>query len=155
MSTLIDKNILGEFVGHGQTMIDKLIPKSIGIFVWQVIRGRLSVRLELDKRGVDLDSVRCSVSDNALESIEHILLGCTFPNEVWSRVCHWWCRNTLFILTDFPTTFSLDNGNNLMIQGNMVWQAVRWITGYQIWKNRNEKVFKNISKYSVEIFVIE
>ncbi|KAJ9544047.1 hypothetical protein OSB04_023754, partial [Centaurea solstitialis] len=37
----------------------KPVPKKICIFIWRLMLGRLSIRVELDRRGVDLDSVLC------------------------------------------------------------------------------------------------
>nr|GEX17579.1 reverse transcriptase domain, reverse transcriptase zinc-binding domain protein [Tanacetum cinerariifolium] len=42
----------------------KLVPKKVNIFIWRALRGRLSVCVELDKRGVDLDTVLCPSCDN-------------------------------------------------------------------------------------------
>ncbi|XP_071688321.1 uncharacterized protein [Rutidosis leptorrhynchoides] len=152
MSAIIDKCFLGEASGHGHTMINKLVPKSLGIFVWRAIRGRLPVRLELDKRGIDLDSVRCPVCDTTLESVELILLRCNLANDVWNLVRRWWNCNDSIVTTGLIPLFNLEKRHNWSHDGNMVWQAVRWVAGYCIWKYSNDKVFKNISKSSADIF---
>ncbi|GKB90683.1 reverse transcriptase domain, reverse transcriptase zinc-binding domain protein [Tanacetum coccineum] len=83
--------------------------KKVNIFVWRALRGRLSVREELDKRGIDLDSVLYPSCNNAVESCAHSLVTCdlaifsprlcAFKNAIFSvlllSVCAaaWLCYN--------------------------------------------------------------
>ncbi|GKA10771.1 reverse transcriptase domain, reverse transcriptase zinc-binding domain protein [Tanacetum coccineum] len=64
LTRLIEEKILISDNGGQETLWNKLVPKKVNIFIWRALRGRLSVRLELDKRGVDLDSVLCPSCDN-------------------------------------------------------------------------------------------
>ncbi|XP_071700265.1 uncharacterized protein [Rutidosis leptorrhynchoides] len=48
-----------------------LVPKKIEIFIWRARLRRLPVRVELDKRGLDLDSVLCPLYKIDIESVEH------------------------------------------------------------------------------------
>ncbi|GKD48623.1 hypothetical protein Tco_1277599 [Tanacetum coccineum] len=36
-----------------------------------MVRGRLPIRVEFDRKGIDLHSVLCPMCDNACESIDH------------------------------------------------------------------------------------
>ncbi|GKC04705.1 reverse transcriptase domain, reverse transcriptase zinc-binding domain protein [Tanacetum coccineum] len=73
---LIEEKILISDNGGQETLWNKLVPKKVNIFIWRALRGRLSVRLELDKRGVDLDSVLCPSCDNIVETCAHCLITC-------------------------------------------------------------------------------
>ncbi|XP_071694498.1 uncharacterized protein [Rutidosis leptorrhynchoides] len=83
----LDKEILGyAVVNHPQESLrNNLVPKKIEIFVWRALKKRLPVRVELDKRGIDLHSVRCPICDDDLESVDHSLINCKFSMDVWSR----------------------------------------------------------------------
>ncbi|XP_071694541.1 uncharacterized protein [Rutidosis leptorrhynchoides] len=139
LSSLLDKNILG----NGNTPItlrNNLVPKKVEIFVWRSMRGRLPVRLELDKRGIDLHSVRCPVCDDNLESVDHTLISCRQASEVWNRVYKWWN------LGNFPFSCVVDSlqgssSHAMSILGKKNWQTVEWVCEYYIWKNRNMHVF--------------
>lgn len=60
--------------GVQETLWSKLVPKKVNIFVWRAQRGRLPVRVELDRRGVDLDAVLCPSCNNFVESCAHSLV---------------------------------------------------------------------------------
>nr|GEW70259.1 RNA-directed DNA polymerase, eukaryota, reverse transcriptase zinc-binding domain protein [Tanacetum cinerariifolium] len=59
LSRMIKENTLLSDIGGQETFWNKLVPKKVNIFMWRALKGRLPVRVELDKRGVDLDSVLC------------------------------------------------------------------------------------------------
>ena len=62
------------------------MPKKVNIFVWRVLQGRIPVREELDKRGIDLDSKLCPCCDSAAETCSHSLVMCNFAMSVWENI---------------------------------------------------------------------
>ncbi|GJY61611.1 RNA-directed DNA polymerase, eukaryota, reverse transcriptase zinc-binding domain protein [Tanacetum coccineum] len=76
LTSLIEKKILqGDSGGH-DTLWNKLVPKKVNIFVWRARKCRLPVRVELDRRGIDLDSVLCASCNDSVESCAHCLVTC-------------------------------------------------------------------------------
>ncbi|XP_071694711.1 uncharacterized protein [Rutidosis leptorrhynchoides] len=132
LSNLIDEKIFEAFYSGDETIRNPIVPKKIEIFAWRALKKRLPVRIEFDKSGIDLHSVRCPLCDDDLESVDHILIFCKHAQEVWVKVFKWWNR-------DFFSSFSV---NEILRDGNTIWQAVTWITSYLIWKNRNTMVFQ-------------
>ncbi|XP_071713626.1 uncharacterized protein [Rutidosis leptorrhynchoides] len=65
---------------------NNLVLKKIEVFVWRVRKNRLPVRVELDKRGIDLGSTWCPVCDNDIETVVHSLFHCSFANQIWARL---------------------------------------------------------------------
>ncbi|XP_071741159.1 uncharacterized protein [Rutidosis leptorrhynchoides] len=101
LSKLVDNLSLrvGEF--GKETIRNNLVPIKLGVFVWRAKLRRLPVRIELDNRGIDIDSVRCPTCDDDIESMEHAFIFCTHASDVWDRVFKWW---------------GLQNPNNLSIE---------------------------------------
>ncbi|XP_071702815.1 uncharacterized protein [Rutidosis leptorrhynchoides] len=97
--------------------------------------------MELDKRGIDLHSVRCPICDNDTESVDHSLATCNDASELWRRVLDWWgvCGVQSVNVTDLLKGCVLNSSSDV---GKRLWQAVTWTCVYIIWKNRNQLVFK-------------
>ncbi|XP_071726033.1 uncharacterized protein [Rutidosis leptorrhynchoides] len=74
LSSLIDVQLLPINSHVHETLRNHLVPKKVELFVWRAIKKRLPVRIELDKRGIDLHSVRCLVCDDDVESVDHCLI---------------------------------------------------------------------------------
>ncbi|GJT13183.1 putative ribonuclease H protein [Tanacetum coccineum] len=45
---------------------------------------------ELDKRGIDLDSLLCPCCDDSVESCDHSLVTCNVAKSVWDKNFEWW-----------------------------------------------------------------
>ncbi|XP_071726918.1 uncharacterized protein [Rutidosis leptorrhynchoides] len=140
MTKKIDDILLaGQGFSEG-IMRNKSIPQKVGLFIWRTLKHRIPVRMELDKRGVDLDSVLCPLCNDHTESVDHAIFLCKHAAEVWSRVFNWW-GSILSGNASLSYLFSEDGNSSKSKLQKLTWQAVRWVTGYHIWKNRNHKVF--------------
>ncbi|XP_071688271.1 uncharacterized protein [Rutidosis leptorrhynchoides] len=94
LSILIDDNLLNSYTSQNNTLRNNLVPKKIEIFVWRALKKRIPVLMELDKRGIDLHSVRCPLCDDDLETVDHSLIFCKHVIDVWERVYKWWNMNS-------------------------------------------------------------
>ncbi|GJZ16190.1 reverse transcriptase domain, reverse transcriptase zinc-binding domain protein [Tanacetum coccineum] len=103
--------------------------------------GRLPVREELDKRGIDLDSLLCPSCNSVVESCAHCLVLCNFAMSIWEKIHSWWkIRNVnAFSIEEM---FSRNRNANIPSHSSKLWQAVIWTAGYYIWKVRNMRVFE-------------
>ncbi|XP_071718823.1 uncharacterized protein [Rutidosis leptorrhynchoides] len=106
-SVLLDNILLTRDSTPSESLRNGLIPKKVEVFIWRARLSRIPVRFELDKRGIDLHSVRCPICDGGIETAEHILFSCQVAMEVWSKVLSWWgYSSTLFVFEDiFKGTF--------------------------------------------------
>ncbi|XP_071688374.1 uncharacterized protein [Rutidosis leptorrhynchoides] len=144
MTKLINEKTIARFDVVQETLHNSLVPKKLEVFVWRALKKRLPVMIELDKRGIDLHSIRCALCDDDLEYVEHALIFCKHSLDVWNRVCRWWG------IGNFPN-LSLSEilcGNNPFhpsCLGKQIWQEVEWVCAYYIWKNRNNIVFRGAS----------
>ncbi|XP_071726863.1 uncharacterized protein [Rutidosis leptorrhynchoides] len=103
---------------------------------------RLPVRTELDKRGIDLDSVRCPNCNNEVDTVEHMILKCQKIKDLWCRVFKWANLGNMSY-SDIGDMFlgKLHSSNSTAF--SKIWQTIEWVAGYSIWRNRKEKTFKN------------
>ncbi|XP_071729053.1 uncharacterized protein [Rutidosis leptorrhynchoides] len=65
---------------------------------------------------------------------------CKSVLDIWNGVYKWWGFN-IPPNARINNMFAGEGGNGLSGLDKSIWQAVEWVTGYQIWKNRNLKVF--------------
>ncbi|XP_071718540.1 uncharacterized protein [Rutidosis leptorrhynchoides] len=124
-----------------ETLRNNLVPKKLEVFVWRSLKRRLPTLTELDKKGIDLNSIRCPLCDDDIESIEHTLVFCKHAFDLWSKVYSWWGLGHVSNLS----MSEILRGNTLASSsglGKKIWQAVEWVCAYLIWKNRNNKVFR-------------
>ncbi|XP_071715286.1 uncharacterized protein [Rutidosis leptorrhynchoides] len=150
MAKLIDDKIIPKESNSIATLKNNLVPLKIGIFIWRVLRRRIAVKVELDRRGIDLDTLLCPICDNVVESVDHAIYSCKSAQDIWIGIFKWWDLS-------LPSGYTLEDlikcSNSFGMEPfkKKVWQAVIWSTCYMIWKNRNLKVFKNDADSSPKI----
>ncbi|GJU93350.1 RNA-directed DNA polymerase, eukaryota, reverse transcriptase zinc-binding domain protein [Tanacetum coccineum] len=50
----------------------------------------MPTRINLDHRGIDLNSVRCPICDEDVETEEHIFVHCNIARKIWKDILLWW-----------------------------------------------------------------
>ncbi|XP_071692793.1 uncharacterized protein [Rutidosis leptorrhynchoides] len=144
LSDLCDEKTLRIGSNNSRTLRNNLVPKKIEVFVWRLMKKRLLVRIELDKRVIDLHSVRCPICDDDIETTDHIVLFCAFAQDIWNRVFRWWGLGSFSNLS-FNEILKGNAGVNMSSFGRKLWQAIEWVCVYYIWKNRNNHTFRGSS----------
>ncbi|XP_071704008.1 uncharacterized protein [Rutidosis leptorrhynchoides] len=142
MAKIIDDKLISRETTPSATIKNNLVPQKIGIFVWRILRKRIAVKEELDRRGIDLDSLLCLICNDAVKSVDHAIYSCKSAQEVWIGILKWWNLP----LQSGITLDEMIKGSNALVSVpriKRIWQAVVWVTCYLIWKNRNLKVFQN------------
>nr|GFA19889.1 transposon TX1 uncharacterized [Tanacetum cinerariifolium] len=114
--------------------------KELARLVERALKGRLPVSVELDRRGVDLDSGLCPCCNNVVETCGHSLVTCDLAMGVWEKVFNWWKVGNVNAFS-IDEIFSSGGGVNVPTLLFCVWQVVIWTSGYFIWKERNSRVF--------------
>ncbi|GJS06817.1 RNA-directed DNA polymerase, eukaryota, reverse transcriptase zinc-binding domain protein [Tanacetum coccineum] len=123
LSRLVEEKILHvDSVGQG-TLCNKLVPKKVNIFVWRALKGRLLVRVELDRRGIDLDSVLCPSCNNSVETCAHCLTTCGLALSVWEKIFNWWKVGDVNVFS-IDVFFSSNVNVNVPTLLSRVWQAI-------------------------------
>ncbi|GJX76665.1 RNA-directed DNA polymerase, eukaryota, reverse transcriptase zinc-binding domain protein [Tanacetum coccineum] len=136
---------------NSETTWNNLILKKVNIFAWRAVHGRLPLRVELDKKGIDLHTILCPNCDEMCENIDHSLVFCNEAMKVWEKVFEWW---NLQMVKVFSTKEMLRYNGDTVISANCkkLWQYVVWTTGYYIWKNRNCRVFGKKVNMTANLF---
>ncbi|XP_071695666.1 uncharacterized protein [Rutidosis leptorrhynchoides] len=136
LTDLIEEKIFAGNTLHIETQCNNLIPKKIEVFTWRARLRRLAVRV------MDLDSILCPLCNNDIESVEHSLILCQNAMEVWKKVYNWWGFTNVSNLS-ISEAFLGRSSHRLSPLQEKAWQAVECVSGYLIWKNRNQKIFNN------------
>ena len=129
----------------------KVIPKKINIFMWRFFMDRLPHRLNLSKRGLDIDSILCPSCNKNVESNYHIFFSCNTALSIWNLV-RVWCNCI------FPVLNSCENWNSWFSawhaskaskdRAYAIFAASCWL----IWRFRNNVSFNSQSMRKCDIF---
>ncbi|GKD51880.1 RNA-directed DNA polymerase, eukaryota, partial [Tanacetum coccineum] len=85
---LIDDKMLSE--SDMKTRWIKVVPLKINVHAWKVSLDCLPTRLNISRRGMDIDSILCPMCDKAVESTSHLFFTCHVAREVFRKITRWW-----------------------------------------------------------------
>lgn len=140
---LVDQQLLHPLMEDFQkTRWSLLLPSKICIFIWRALKGRIPVRVELDRRGVDIPSLLCPLCNDAVENIDHALVRCRVSSQIWKSFFSWWDVNDLGAI-DLHELLNHPGLGSWNKHQRQLWEAAIWSFLYQLWKLRNEVVFNN------------
>ncbi|GJW31107.1 RNA-directed DNA polymerase, eukaryota [Tanacetum coccineum] len=86
--TLLDETFLPK--ADIPTRWIKTIPIKVNIFAWKASLDLLPTRYNLDRRGVEVSSLSCSICNSTHEDTDHLLFRCGLATDVTRLVCRWW-----------------------------------------------------------------
>lgn len=116
------------------------IPQKLKGFLWLVFNGKLLTNAMRMRRGFT-GNANCPRCDSHVENIEHLLRDCYSSRILWTNLKgrHWFDMESQYNLIDWLT-------KNLRFPISMdpSWSLLFAVTIWQLWKERNRKVFDNI-----------
>ena len=129
------------------------LPK-VGFFLWLAIQNRILTTNRLYILSIQGPS-RCVLCKQNFEDVDHILYNCPYSQTCWE-----WLRYMLGWSTPLPKSLSdlLRSWPTTMVKGvyNKLWNISPSIVMWEIWKERNRRIFCNLEfKSKVLITKIE
>ncbi|GJT32678.1 RNA-directed DNA polymerase, eukaryota, reverse transcriptase zinc-binding domain protein [Tanacetum coccineum] len=85
---LLDANSLP--MVSSKTRWIKAVPIKVNIHAWKVKLDILPTRLNISKRGMDIESILCPLCEKNVESSSHIFFTCPISREIFRKVLLWW-----------------------------------------------------------------
>lgn len=75
------------------------MPVKVNIFAWKIRLDCLPTRLNISKRGMDIESILCPICEEEVESTSHIFFTCHIAKEIFCKIAWWWDVNVMDVST--------------------------------------------------------
>ncbi|GJU70384.1 RNA-directed DNA polymerase, eukaryota, reverse transcriptase zinc-binding domain protein [Tanacetum coccineum] len=85
---LIDEHRLGG--SSYKTRWIHMVPIKINILAWKVRYDFLPTRLNLSRRGIEIQSIICPSCNKEVESTNHISFACSLVRNIYRKIASWW-----------------------------------------------------------------
>jgi len=135
------------------TVWKKLAPPKVEFFMWLALLGKLSTRQRLFEKGLlQEDQVYCPLCALYPESLDHILLSCSFSQQVWLSISTELGQSLIAAATfkeHYKNWMSISRRKGLH---KKVWMLSLFAVAWNLWQTRNEIIFQN-KEYNQEILL--
>ncbi|KAF5820253.1 putative reverse transcriptase zinc-binding domain-containing protein [Helianthus annuus] len=113
----------------------------LNLLIWRAFNEKLPTAKALRRRGVQIASEVCKVCGLSSESAKHVFVHCPFARLVWIQIWLW---------LKIPTRNHMESLKERMLDRRdwsrkkaKVIFAIYLSTTWNLWKNRNNKVFNS------------
>ncbi|GJR86855.1 RNA-directed DNA polymerase, eukaryota, reverse transcriptase zinc-binding domain protein [Tanacetum coccineum] len=117
-----------------------MVPIKANIIAWKVKIYCLPTRLNISRRGMNLDSILCSICDKEVESSKHLFFACHFAREILFRIATWW-DVPLIELSSYEEWLLWISNLSIPFFNKQLLEGVCYTMWWCIWRFRNKSIF--------------
>ncbi|GJZ83347.1 RNA-directed DNA polymerase, eukaryota, reverse transcriptase zinc-binding domain protein [Tanacetum coccineum] len=86
--SLVDSHILD--TDNEATRWNRNIPIKVNVFLWRLKLNKLSSRVNLDRRGIEVGLILCPSCLDDFETVNHSFFNCGMAKDLWTLLAKWW-----------------------------------------------------------------
>ncbi|GJR59837.1 RNA-directed DNA polymerase, eukaryota [Tanacetum coccineum] len=68
----------------------KMVPIKVNILAWKIQFDLLPTRLNLSRRGIEIQNICCPVCNKEVESMNHLFFACSLARDIYRKIALWW-----------------------------------------------------------------
>nr|GEV24117.1 RNA-directed DNA polymerase, eukaryota, reverse transcriptase zinc-binding domain protein [Tanacetum cinerariifolium] len=134
----IDDHMLA--VVSSKTRWIKEVPIKVNILAWKVKINGLPTRLNISKRGIDIDSILCPLYEKHVESSSRTFFSCHISREIFRKVLRWWQIDETEISCyeerlHWLLNIRLSSNHKKLLEG------VCYVLWWHVWQFRSKTIF--------------
>ncbi|GKA41711.1 RNA-directed DNA polymerase, eukaryota, reverse transcriptase zinc-binding domain protein, partial [Tanacetum coccineum] len=146
---LLDANSLP--VVSSKTRWIKAVPIKVNIHAWKVKLDILPTRLNISKRGMDIESILCPLCEKNVESSSHIFFTCPISREIFRKVLLWWEIDVVMV-SSYDEWLEWLLSIRLHSKHKELFEGVCYVLWWYIWNFRNKSIFGSACPSKTLIF---
>ncbi|GKC96285.1 RNA-directed DNA polymerase, eukaryota, partial [Tanacetum coccineum] len=157
-SLFISAKLYGEVIDancfpviHSATRWVKSVPLKVNIMAWKIKMDGLPTRMNISRRGIEIDSIVCPICNSGAESSCHIFFQCNLVRQLARKISSWWN-------VDYVDVSSYEEWYtwlvSLRLQANLkaVFEGIFYCLWWSVWMFRNKILFEKDTPSQARIF---
>ncbi|GKB92633.1 RNA-directed DNA polymerase, eukaryota [Tanacetum coccineum] len=136
---------------HSATRWVKSVPLKVNIMAWKIKTDGLPTRINISRRGIEIDSIVCPICNSGAESSCHIFFQCNLVRQLARKISSWWN-------VDYVDVSSYEEWYtwlvSLRLQANLkaVFEGIFYCLWWSVWMFRNKILFEKDTPSQARIF---
>ncbi|GKE82731.1 RNA-directed DNA polymerase, eukaryota, partial [Tanacetum coccineum] len=129
----------------------KCVPIKVNILAWKIRSDALPTRINISRRGIDIQSISCPICDHGAETSDHLFFKCNMVREIGRKIARWWNINFEEVNSyeewkTWIVSCRMDTKLKHMFEG--IWYSLWWY----VWNYRNKLLFDDKIPMKAVIF---
>ena len=76
--------------GFTKTRWIRYVPVKLNVLAWKIKTDVIPNRVNISRRGIDIQSLACPICDGGTESSEHLFFRCELSRQIGRKIASWW-----------------------------------------------------------------
>ncbi|GKE19904.1 RNA-directed DNA polymerase, eukaryota [Tanacetum coccineum] len=131
----------------------RFVPIKVNIFIWRARQDCLPTRVNLVRRGINVDSCVCPICSSGEDEINHILFRCDLAQQVLRRICRWWELDPSDWNT-FQEWYAWFSSIRFSSKSKSLLEGTFFVAWWHIWRIRNRIIFEGVLPRRSEVYGI-
>nr|GFB71029.1 RNA-directed DNA polymerase, eukaryota, reverse transcriptase zinc-binding domain protein [Tanacetum cinerariifolium] len=116
------------------------VPIKVNVHAWKVKLDGLPIRLNISRKGIDVESILCPMCGKAVESTSHIFFTCQMSKEILRKISRWWDIDYMEI-SSYKEWLDWILNTRLSVKSNQLFKGVCYVLWWHVWSFRNKTIF--------------
>ncbi|GJZ30199.1 RNA-directed DNA polymerase, eukaryota [Tanacetum coccineum] len=119
----------------------KYVPIKVNVMAWKIKLDAIPTRINMSRRGIDLDSLSCPICECGIESVGHLFFQCQVVRQVVRKISFWWNVNYVDF-NSYEEWLNWLTSLRLTAKYKELLEGVFYVLWWLIWSFRNKTIFE-------------
>ncbi|GKD09501.1 RNA-directed DNA polymerase, eukaryota, reverse transcriptase zinc-binding domain protein, partial [Tanacetum coccineum] len=118
------------------------IPIKVNVFIWRLRLDKLSTLVNMDRKGIDVDSLLCPICKAHVENVDHLFFSCEMAHDLWGLLARW-CNLDIPEVSNITEWFSWLDDAHVSKSARVILEGIASTMLWFIWNFRNACIFSS------------
>ncbi|GJS83594.1 RNA-directed DNA polymerase, eukaryota [Tanacetum coccineum] len=138
---------------HSATRWVKSVPLKVNIMAWKIKMDGLPTRMNISRRGIEIDSIVCPICNSGAESSCHIFFQCNLVRHLARKIPSWW--NVDYVdVSSYEEWYTWLVSLRLQANLTVVFEGIFYCLWWSVWMFRNKILFEKDTPSQASGFLI-
>ncbi|GJT58097.1 RNA-directed DNA polymerase, eukaryota, partial [Tanacetum coccineum] len=120
----------------------RCIPIKVNVFIWRLRLDKLSTLVNMDRKGIDVDSLLCPICKAHVENVDHLFFSCEMAHDLWGLLARW-CNLDIPEVSNITEWFSWLDDAHVSKSARVILEGIASTMLWFIWNFRNACIFSS------------
>ncbi|GKC95059.1 RNA-directed DNA polymerase, eukaryota, reverse transcriptase zinc-binding domain protein [Tanacetum coccineum] len=122
------------------TRWSRCVPIKVIVFIWRLRLDKLPTLMNMDRKGIDVDSLLCPVCREHVESVNHLFFSCGMARDLWVLLARW-CDLDILELYNIAEWLLWIDDCQVSKKARLILEGVVAMMMWSLWNFRNALIF--------------
>ncbi|GJW82405.1 RNA-directed DNA polymerase, eukaryota, reverse transcriptase zinc-binding domain protein [Tanacetum coccineum] len=116
------------------------VSSALNVFIWRLRLDELSTLVNMDRKGIDVDSLLCPICKTHVENVDHLFFSCEMAHDLWDLLARW-CNLDIPEVSNITEWFSWLDDAYVSKSARVILEGIASTMLWFIWNFHNACIF--------------